>query len=153
VEVERKWLVSEPPADIVAADGELIDQGYLAIEPDGCEARLRRGGDRFFLTVKTAGDLVRDEYETELTEHQFAQMWPATEGRRIVKTRYAADGVELDVYGGELSGLTVVEVEFTDAEQALAYVPPSWFGREVTADRRYKNRSLAADGRPENERG
>jgi CYTH domain-containing protein len=56
--------------------------------------------------------------------------------------------IEVDVYSGALEGLVVAEVEFDDPWGAESYVPPYWFGREVTADSAYKNRSLALHGRP-----
>jgi CYTH domain-containing protein len=56
----------------------------------------------------------------------------------------------LDVYGGELEGLIVAEVEFPHVAAAFDYDQPAWFGTEVTTDDRYKNRRLATDGRPQN---
>jgi len=148
MEIERKWLVERPSDESLNAPSERIDQGYLAIEPDGHEARVRRKEDHYFLTVKSSGGLARAEYEIELSFEQFASLWPATEGRRIEKTRYAANGIELDLYTGSLEGLIVAEVEFTTEDEAAAYVAPPWFGAEVTEDRRYKNHSLAVHGLP-----
>jgi CYTH domain-containing protein len=56
--------------------------------------------------------------------------------------------IELDVFRGGLSGLCVAEVEFPSEEEAAAFSPPDWFGREVTDDERFKNKSLARHGRP-----
>jgi len=148
MEIERKWLVELPSDQSLNAPAQRIDQGYLAIEPDGTEARIRRKEDHYFLTVKSAGALTRAEYEIELSLEQFATLWPATEGRRVEKTRYASDGIELDLYAGALEGLILAEVEFTSEAEAAAYVAPVWFGAEVTDDRRYKNHSLAVHGRP-----
>lgn len=153
LEVERKWLVSEPPAAALAVAGEEIDQGYLAIAADGTEVRLRRRGERRFLTVKSPGGLVRGEREVEISAEQFAELWPATDGRRVEKVRRvldAGDGVriELDSYGGALTGLLVAEVEFADAGAASGFEAPAWFGREVTGEAAYKNQRLAVDGRP-----
>jgi CYTH domain-containing protein len=148
MEIERKWLVDAPSDASLNAPSQRIDQGYLAIEPDGNETRVRRKEDHYFLTVKSAGGLAREEYEIELSFEQFSALWPASEGRRVEKTRYAADGIELDFYTGALEGLIVAEVEFTSEQEAAAFTPPAWFGREVTEDRRYKNHSLAVHGLP-----
>jgi CYTH domain-containing protein len=51
--------------------------------------------------------------------------------------------IELDVYGGELHGLIVAEVEFDDQMSAASFAAPYWFGREVTDDPEYKNQRLA----------
>jgi CYTH domain-containing protein len=115
--------------------------------------RLRRRAERWFLTVKSAGGLVRGEREVELSQEQFEALWPATEGRRVEKVRRVLDGgdgalIELDVYAGALSGLVVAEVEFADPDAAAGFDPPEWFGREVTDDPAYKNQHLAVDGLP-----
>ncbi len=82
VEVERKWLVPEPAADALAAPSERIEQGYLTIGADGAETRVRRRGERCFLTVKSGSGMSRSEREIELRAEQFEALWPATEGRR-----------------------------------------------------------------------
>jgi adenylate cyclase len=152
-EIERKWLVSSPPAAVLEVAGEEIDQGYLAIAADGTEVRLRRRGRHCFLTAKSPGGLVRGEREVSISEEQFAELWPATEGRRIEKARRVLDGgdgvrIELDIYGGELTGLLVAEVEFSDEDAASGFEAPAWFGREVTGEAVYKNQRLAVDGLP-----
>ena len=50
---------------------------------------------------------------------------------------------ELDIFKGRLEGLVMVEVEFGSEAEAEAFVPPAWFGVEVTADPRYRNSYLS----------
>lgn len=149
IEVERKFLVDEMPADFALGRGVEISQGYLAVGDDA-EVRLRRKGARHFLTVKAGSGLARSEYEVALDPEQFECLWPATVGRRLSKTRYEVPvGVltaELDEYTGELAGLMTVEVEFSSVAEASAFNPPEWFGRELTDDPRFANRRLAVDG-------
>jgi CYTH domain-containing protein len=146
MEIERKFLVSETPPDLAGAS--VIEQGYLVIGADGSEARVRRRSGVCTLTVKSGTGIARGETEISITADQFEALWPATEGRRIEKTRYVLDAIELDVYAGELDGLIVAEVEFPHVAAAFEYDPPGWFGEEVTTDDRYKNRRLAVEGRP-----
>lgn len=147
VEIERKWLVLQAPADALAAPSERIEQGYLTIGSAGAETRLRRRGESCWLTVKSGVGVSRAEHEVELTAAQFDALWPATEGARLVKRRHLvpSEGVliELDVYEGALSGLLVAEVEFDDPWGAESFAPPHWFGLEVTDDPAYKNQRLA----------
>lgn len=105
------------------------------------------------MTAKSGGELVRRELETELSPQQFEALWPATEGRRIVKTRRVVEAdqglrIEFDEYAGQLAGLRVAEVEFPDEQTARAFTAPAWFGAEVTDREDYKNRRLALAGRP-----
>jgi len=154
VEVERKWLIPGLlPPEVAVVHADEIEQGYLTIGADGSETRLRRRAGSCTLTVKSGGGLVRRETEVPLTQEQFEMLWPATENARVQKQRRAVPGdggvtIEVDVYSGRLDGLVVAEVEFDDPWGAESFVAPYWFGREVTADDAYKNRSLAVHGRP-----
>jgi adenylate cyclase len=153
VEIERKWLVPKAPADALAAPSELIEQGYLTIGSDGTETRLRRRGERCSLTVKSGSGMTRAEHEVELSAEQFAALWPATEGARLLKRRHllrTEEGrvIELDVYEGGLGGLMVAEVEFDDPWGAESFAAPYWFGPELTDDPDYKNQRLALRGMP-----
>lgn len=117
------------------------------------------------MTVKVStGDassgLVREEIEVSLNEEEFERLWPLTEGRRVQKVRTSrfllkpgGETLEacLDDFRGALNGLSMVEVEFGSEEEAAAYVPPPFFGREVTGDPRYRNDSLADAPRPPDE--
>jgi CYTH domain-containing protein len=103
------------------------------------------------LTVKSLGSLRRVEVALPLTAEQFDELWPLATAF-VKKTRHRVeldDGVaELDVYGGKLEGLLVVEVEFDSEEQAGSFTPPDWFGDEITEDSRFRNAALAQAEKP-----
>ncbi len=152
-EIERKFLVKRD-ADQAGERPERIDQGYVAIDGDGTEVRVRRRGNTRTLTVKSPdAGRVRLEEELPIDEQRFERLWPLTEGRRIEKDRSRIglpDGhaAELDVYHGRLTGLRTVEVEFDSVQESDRFRPPDWFGPDVTADDRYRNRVLAVRGLP-----
>lgn len=153
MEIERKFLIPSSPADLERYPSTEIEQGYLAIDPAGTEVRIRRREGAVTLTIKGGRGRARAEEELTLDPGRFDALWELAAGRTIRKRRYeipAAAGltVELDVYEGELGGLVVAEVEFESAADADAFVPPPWFGPEVTEDDAYKNRRLAVEGRP-----
>jgi adenylate cyclase len=150
MEVERKFLVSELP-DLDGTQSDEIEQGYLAIGPDG-EVRVRRKGEKLVLTAKRGSGIARDEAEIELDRADFDLLWQLTEGRRLHKRRYVVPlgdlGIEVDVYEGDLEGLVVAEVEFASEEEARRFEPPDWLGEEATGDERYLNETLATRGSP-----
>ena len=153
VEVERKFLLPAPPEALSEHPSKRLEQGYLAIDPAGSEVRIRRKDDETLMTVKMGIGLIRGEEEFAIDRDRFERLWPMTEGRQVVKTRYFVpldDGLtaEVDVYAGDLDGLVTGEVEFPDAETALAFEAPDWLGRDVTDDPRYANRTLAVEGIP-----
>ncbi|MFD8738157.1 CYTH domain-containing protein [Streptomyces sp. NPDC059618] len=150
LEIERKFLL-EGEAVPSAVATEPIEQGYIAVTGDGTEVRLRRIAGNCFLTVKRGkGGFSRIEVELSVTDSEFEELWPATAGARLVKTRHSVrlDDVlaYVDVYEQNLSGLRTVEVEFPSEELARAFTPPDWFGPEITGSDRYKNRRLAVEG-------
>ncbi len=152
-EIERKFLVNSLP-DLSGAQKAVVRQGYLTAPDDSTELRLRQKNDRYFLTLKGCGGLVRVEREAEITADQFETFWPETEGRRVEKERFTGalpDGrvFELDIFQGNLAPLRLVEVEFTSEDEAHSFTPPDWFGTDVTEDKRYKNKNMAIDGVPD----
>ncbi len=146
MEIERQFLVDRLPQ--LPEEYELLRQGYVALLP---EIRIRQIGDsHFWLTVKRGAGLVREEWETEVSRQEFEslseRLCPGT--CMIEKRRYKiplADGLvaELHVHAGHLTGFNYVEVEFPDVEEAKKFVPPTWFGREVTDDVRFSYGTLA----------
>ncbi|PIY68844.1 adenylate cyclase [Candidatus Roizmanbacteria bacterium CG_4_10_14_0_8_um_filter_39_9] len=152
-EIERKFLVSKLPEGLETFKHIDISQGYLAIDgTTSTEVRLRKKGEKFFQTVKVGSGKTRKEVEVPITQEQFEQLWPLTEGKRIEKIRYEIPydelTIELDVYHGKLEGLYTAEVEFKSEDISTAFTAPDWFGKEVTEDSRYKNQSLAVVGIP-----
>ncbi len=146
-EIERKFLVREMPARFQDFPQAEIEQGYLAIEPDHVQVRMRKAGDNLSLTYKRNAAYSREEREVTLTPEQFAVLWPGTADRRLRKTRYdiplGALVVEIDVYHERHEGLIVAEVEFESEEAARAFRPPPWLGEDVSLDPRYSNQLLA----------
>jgi adenylate cyclase len=147
LEIERKFLVKTLPP-LAGLKAVPVRQGYLTSAGDTVEIRVRQMGADLFLTLKSGGTLTRAEYEVAIDRAQFDTLWPATEGRRVEKTRHTgrlASGelFELDVFEGAHAGLMLVEVEFPSTAAARDFVPPDWFGADVTSDGRYKNKALA----------
>ena len=147
IEIERKFLITGavPPQHLKRP--RPLEQGYLR-DTGGVEIRLRNDNGRRWMTLKGKGNLTRSEWETPLKVAAFKALWPETSGYRITKKRFTSrldrQKLEIDVYSGDLAGLIVVETEFASTEEARSFVPPPWFGPELTYDARFKNRALAA---------
>lgn len=152
VEIERAFVADDVPDPALLGPGVPLRQGYVASEGE-VEVRVRIRERDAALTIKAGRGMVRTEVELPLSIDDAEALWEQTEGRRIVKRRHrvqVGDHVaEVDVYDGALAGLCRVEVEFSSSEEATAFDPPAWFGREVTGDDRWRNASLARHGRPD----
>lgn len=154
IEIERKYLITEIPFDLSQFPHKEILQGYIFKSKEGV-VRLRKKGNEYYITVKSDlkdSKIARNEIESEITEELFNTLWVTTEGKRLEKTRYEIPYedkiIELDIYHNNLNGLITVEVEFESLEDCEAFVPPEWFGKDVSEDSRYGNGSLAVNGLP-----
>jgi adenylate cyclase len=150
MEIERKFRVeveNVPPL----GEGTRLRQAYVAVDGD-VEVRVRDKGGTHLLTVKGGGGVERTEVEIEIDAASFDELWRLAPGRRIEKVRHDVPvddhTAEVDLYAGGLDGLAVVEVEFDSRQEADGFVPPPWFGEELTGDPRWSNAALATDGRP-----
>lgn len=147
MEIERKFLISEEclPKNLTEYSFHEIQQGYLCTDP---VVRIRKQDDTYYLTYKSKGLLSREEYNLPLTEEAYFHLKPKADGIVISKTRYLIpekDGltIELDVFHDDYEGLYLAEVEFDSEESAAAYIPPSWFGKDVTYSSEYHNSTLS----------
>ena len=143
MEIERKFLVRELP-DLSGVRFSEIKQGYFSIKP---ERRVRKMDNIYLLTEKGEGDMVREEIEREIDEKTALEYFAQSKTYIIEKKRYFLNygnfTIELDIYEGRHKGLIVAEVEFENEREALDFVPPSWFGEDITKNKSYKNMVLA----------
>ena len=157
MEIERKYLVRELPANLDSYPHVEIEQGYLCTSPT---LRIRKAGDAYILTVKekvrTDSTAIHNrEEEFYLSAEKYELLKAKCEGRMVSKTRYRidlrrseGDGLysnlvaELDIFHGHNEGLCLVEVEFPDTAAADSFMKPEWFGEDVSGDKRYLNSEL-----------
>lgn len=169
IERERRFLVdvaSPALAQVLdAVAGVEITQGYLVATPQAA-VRIRTEksdqGERHTLTVKlptetdvdsfsseAAAGTERVEVECELSSAQVESLRVGCAGRVLRKTRVRVplEGdlvAEVDLFADDWDGLGMVEVEFPSRAALSAFRAPEWFGRDVTADGRFTNASLAS---------
>lgn len=145
MEIERKYLITQLPFDPEQYPCKIIQQGYLSTDP---VVRVRRSNDRYILTYKGAGLMVREEYNLPLTKESYEHLLQKADGTIISKKRYLIPynenlTIELDLFQDDLAPLMLAEVEFESEEDANAFVPPDWFGRDVTFESTYHNSTLS----------
>jgi CYTH domain-containing protein len=158
LEIERKFLVGDLDATALAAaaaDEFEIEQTYLA-GAGGESLRVRRSvrldgrEERTETRKRRITSRTREEVERALDPGEYRRLIEQRDPTRrtIRKRRFKvpiADGLvcEVDVFGGDLEGLVLAEVELP-AEDAVFRLPP-WLTivREVTDDPVYANAALA----------
>ncbi len=156
VEIERKFLIDKDiiPPEIKSADIFNIEQTYISFAP---ETRVRRiNGSYYSFAIKLPKDdvgLIRQEVEIYISKEEYDCLAVKEAAPTVIKTRYQFDyrynNVAVDIYSGRHDGLAISEIEFASKEEADEFIPFTWYIKDVTSDKRYKNASLATDGMPE----
>ena len=144
MEIERKFLIKELPANLEQYSSKEIEQAYLCKDP---VVRIRREDETYYMTYKGKGLMVREEYNLPLNKEAYAHLKTKADGKVIHKTRYLIpekDGltIELDVFHGDHAPLILAEVEFPSKEAAESYEMPDWFAEDVTTNPAYHNSNM-----------
>lgn len=145
MEIERKFLIHKLPDNLNTYPFQLLEQAYLCTEP---VVRVRRSDDTYTLTYKSKGLMSREEYNLPLTAESYEHLKKKADGNIICKKRFRIPlpnklTIELDLFEPPFKDLVLAEVEFISEEQAHAFLPPDWFGEEVTWSTAYHNSSLS----------
>jgi adenylate cyclase len=152
IEIERRFFVGGSDWARGAHAPSQIRQAYLALTPEA-SIRIRiSNGEAATLTVKSAQAAIeRAEFEYAIPVEDAEKLMVLRTGRVIEKQRHGvAVGEahwEVDVFGGELHGLVIAEIELDDKDRQ--FERPPWLGEEITSDARYSNASLAINGLPD----
>ncbi|MBO4599698.1 MAG: CYTH domain-containing protein [Bacteroidales bacterium] len=160
MEIERKFLVRELPNNLEQYEHYEIEQAYLCTSPT---LRIRRMGDEYILTIKervalsSSSAIHNREEEFALSKESYQRLLSKCDSSGVGKTRYIIDlwklmkddaytglVAELDIFHGRHNGLMLVEVEFPNTQAANAFVPPEWFGEDVSSEPCYRNSFLAS---------
>lgn len=170
VEIELKYLVSHIPSFDKKIE---ITQVYLlpnAIEKKVLEAKVNITSDdintyrirytkennsiKYLLTLKTSGDISRNEYETIITKEEYQKFLLITNESRIIKNRYVkyykSYRFEFDEYLNVEPKFFTCEVELSDInidndKKIIESILRNDFKldiKDVTKDKKYKNKYL-----------
>lgn len=159
MEIERKFKIKTLPENLERYPVHHIEQAYLNVNP---VLRVRKQDNEYYMTYKGSGMMAREENNLALNEEAYYHLRAKADGHIISKKRYLIllrnpgfkEGfptppddytltIELDVFEPPLSPLVIAEVEFGSTEAAEAFVPPDWFGEEVTYCKEYHNAYMA----------
>jgi CYTH domain-containing protein len=145
IEIERRFLAHRRVLEFCTF-GQRIVQGYISAG-GAVKMRIRVVGSKGFLTIKSKRvGCARIEIEQEISaETAWSMLTRVDPDTLIKKVRYkvlhAGLTWEVDVFEGRNAGLMIAEVELSHSDQPVEL--PDWVGREVTAEERYGNSTLA----------
>lgn len=165
IERERKFLPGGEPMDLTGWDYEMIEQGYLVLDPkNGKQCRVRKSGwyrpdgrvfPNYTLTYKQSiEEGIRTEIESTVNASFGQELLDACEWK-LTKERWTKDfhnGVEsypsdeshsvcVDKYP---DGTTVIEVEYPNDDMSWIH---NICGKEVTGVKKYSNIEIAKNNK------
>lgn len=141
VELELTYLAKTLPDGLADCPSKLIVDVYFPAADPHPTLRLRQNGDIYQITKKLMAGGNDSSHMIEetipLTAAEFAEL-SAHGGKRVVKRRYAYDYhgqlAEVDVFQENLTGLVVVDFEFTDRDAQNSFNMPDFCLADVTQD-------------------
>ena len=147
MEIERKFIPKCLPDNLDSYEHHDIQQAYLNTSP---VIRIRKQDEDYFLTYKGSGMMSREEYNLPLNQKSYFHLLTKADGNIITKTRYLIPlfnslTAELDIFHDIFDGRLLVEVEFNSIEYANSFIPPEWFGEDVTYDKKYHNSNMSKE--------
>jgi adenylate cyclase len=144
LEIERKFLVTSDSWRTTCSGVRRIRQSYLPYAP-GVSMRVRLADDEAILSFKTdLAEAVRSEWEVPIPKEMADWLFSLCPHPPIEKIRHLVEVekhvFEVDQFLGRHEGLLLAEIELDHPEQD--FPKPSWLGREVTSDKKYRNSQL-----------
>jgi len=158
LEIERKYLIRHPGVEKlnnICDKHSVICQTYLKSEK-GVSRRVRKleseQAVEYWYNEKTRiSDTTRIEKEHLVSEEEYRHLLTEadSDSHTIIKTRYylhhGKHCFEIDIHP-EWDDRAIMEVELEDENAVIDFPEEIEIIREVTADRRYTNVSLARNG-------
>lgn len=145
IEIERKFLVCSDEWGAATIAFSSYRQAFLARTSEAC-VRVRRSENHATIAVKGPHcGTARYEFEYPIppadADHMLSRMCVTPIIQKVRHwVEHAGMTWEVDVYGGEASGLVLAEVELTSIDQLFAL--PRWVGADVTHDPRYHSEGI-----------
>ncbi|MFT4532652.1 MAG: adenylate cyclase [Candidatus Saccharimonadales bacterium] len=142
LEVELTFLASDLPPEISGGKPQILKDVYVNRSNGLWILRLRKRDNYFELTKKLklspTDHSLHEETNIEITEDEYNILAPCSE-LVIEKKRYKVDiegrSAEVDVFGGRLKGLVLIDFEFPSVTDRDAFSAPKYCLYDATQDK------------------
>lgn len=131
--ITRKYLAAKLP-DLSSLSPRHDERYYLYLGPKSV-IRVQSKNDQYELEKKTDVDnQIREESMIELSKDEFDVLTKLAKHHATRDSFKVSDepNIVLRIYKDRYQGLNRCEVSFKTTQDAQAFVPPSWFGEEIT---------------------
>jgi adenylate cyclase len=132
-EIERKFLVRKMPD--ISNITPVHYERYFLPSSTGKEIRISKVDNVHIYEEKDEiSEMERTRAKKEITRTEFDTLKANASGP-LIRDKYMVQNkpkVVIQVYEGRFQGLNRAEVEFETLEEAQAFKPMSWMGKEIT---------------------
>jgi CYTH domain-containing protein len=141
IELEKTYLAKYLPDDLKSYKYEEMEDLYLPKGSAHARLRIRKKGNIFCITKKEPvvgqNSSVHTENTILLNDKEY-KAFDNLNGDRINKKRfnysYQGQNCEIDVFTGKLSGLVLVDFEFSDVKDLINFKMPDFCLVDVTEE-------------------
>jgi CYTH domain-containing protein len=141
IELELTYLAKYLPTDLAEFEAKEMIDIYIPKENEHPKLRIRKNGDKLEMTKKyvvVAGDASKQIEETIILSKEEYEALSSLDGKKTEKRRYLypykGRMAEIDVFGGDLDGLVIVDFEFETEIEKEKFEMPEFCLAEVTQE-------------------
>jgi CYTH domain-containing protein len=150
--VARRFLIASSLTRLIRKErgSERVAEGHFAGAAERRSHIRVEKGQSFLVLSGAGGDSDANEDWTEIPRSHAEALLDACTGTVIFersRLRLRSHEALVDRFVNP-SSLDLVSVEFSSQSDADGFVPPAWFGAEVTDDAAYEYRAIAVERRP-----
>jgi CYTH domain-containing protein len=150
--VSRRFLIASSLTRLIRKErgSERVTEGHFSPQSERQSHVRIETGQSFLVLTSLDGDITGAEDWTDVPRSHAEALLEVCPGtvvfeRSRLRLRNHEAFVDRFITPGPLD---LVSVEFASQAEADAFLPPVWFGSEVTGDDSYTNRMIAIIGRP-----
>ena len=144
IEREKTYLAKYIPEGLQNCRSKEIIDIYVPASAEHPILRIRKNGNTYEITKKTPVSGTDSSEQIEQTIPLSADEYKALStinGKRVCKQRYYYEykgrTAEIDMFGGELKGLVIVDVEFENSEDKNNFTIPDFCLADVTQEKAF----------------
>ena len=136
-EIERVYLVKYLPGDLKKYKPIQIQVGDFYDSNSVDALKIRKKGDMYEIIKKEKiSDYEKKEHVINIKKKEFDALIKATVQNHKKERYFYPFGdkhiCEIDIYKNKLNGYVRLEVEFKNRKDMDNFIPPEWFGEEIT---------------------
>ena len=141
IEREKTFLAKYIPQDVFTCESKDIIDIYIPKNQTHPHLRVRKSGDEYEITKKVQVEKddasTQKEFTIPVTKEEYDAL-SGLPGKQVEKRRYYylhnGKTIEFDIFLNDLSGLVLIDVEFSSEEEKAQFIMPDFCLVDITQE-------------------